>query len=214
MADYTDLPDTAVGIGGIPSGTTVTALRDNPIAIAERAVGAPKVQSDFQFLEQIVITSGDASADFTAFDNTQFKSYKFVFEAVKPTTDGISLLARTSTDAGVSFDSGASDYQYRIFPDNTAGAATTTSGIIICSVTGNAATDYGFHSELHLTGAVGGVYAGLTGRGLTANTVGTLGSQDFVGARDSTTAIDAIRFEPPTGTLLSGVITMYGLRND
>ena len=43
MADYTDLPDTAVGIGGIPSGTTVTALRDNPIAIAEGAVGAPRI---------------------------------------------------------------------------------------------------------------------------------------------------------------------------
>ena len=44
MADYTELPDTAVGIGGIPSGTTVTALRDNPIAIAEGAVGAPSIE--------------------------------------------------------------------------------------------------------------------------------------------------------------------------
>lgn len=43
MADYTDLPDTAVGVGGTPSGTTVTALRDNPIAIAEGAVGAPRI---------------------------------------------------------------------------------------------------------------------------------------------------------------------------
>ena len=43
MADYTELPDTAVGIGGIPSGTTATALRDNPIAIAEGAVGAPRI---------------------------------------------------------------------------------------------------------------------------------------------------------------------------
>ena len=40
MPDYTDLPDTAVGIGGVPSGTTVTALRDNPLAIAEGAAGA------------------------------------------------------------------------------------------------------------------------------------------------------------------------------
>ena len=46
MADYTDLPDTAVGIGGIPSGTTVTALRDNPIAIAEGAVGAPRIVNE------------------------------------------------------------------------------------------------------------------------------------------------------------------------
>jgi hypothetical protein len=43
MADWTNLPNTAVGVGGLPSGTTVTALRDNPVAIAEGAPGAPRV---------------------------------------------------------------------------------------------------------------------------------------------------------------------------
>ena len=43
MADWTNLPNQAVGVGGLPSGTTVTALRDNPIAIAEGAAGAPRV---------------------------------------------------------------------------------------------------------------------------------------------------------------------------
>ena len=46
MADYTDLPNSAVTVGGIPSGTTVTALRDNPIAITEGAAGAPRIQTD------------------------------------------------------------------------------------------------------------------------------------------------------------------------
>ena len=45
MADWTNLPNTAVGVGGLPSGTTVTALRDNPIAIAEGAPGAPRVEA-------------------------------------------------------------------------------------------------------------------------------------------------------------------------
>ena len=43
MADWTTLPNTAVGVGGLPSGTTVTALRDNPVAIAEGAAGAPRL---------------------------------------------------------------------------------------------------------------------------------------------------------------------------
>jgi hypothetical protein len=43
MADWTNLPNTAVGVGGLPSGTTVTALRDNPVAIAEGAAGAPRI---------------------------------------------------------------------------------------------------------------------------------------------------------------------------
>ena len=43
MADWTNLPNQAVGVGGLPSGTTVTALRDNPVAIAEGAAGAPRI---------------------------------------------------------------------------------------------------------------------------------------------------------------------------
>ena len=34
-----------MGVGGLPSGATVTALRDNPIAIAEGTAGAPKIQA-------------------------------------------------------------------------------------------------------------------------------------------------------------------------
>ena len=44
MADWTNLPNQAVGVGGLPSGTTVTALRDNPVAIAEGAAGAPRTR--------------------------------------------------------------------------------------------------------------------------------------------------------------------------
>ena len=46
MADWTPLPNTSVGVGGLPSGTTVTALRDNPVAIAEGASGAPRIQTN------------------------------------------------------------------------------------------------------------------------------------------------------------------------
>jgi hypothetical protein len=45
MADWTTLPNTAVGVGGLPSGATVTALRDNPVAIAEGAAGAPRIEN-------------------------------------------------------------------------------------------------------------------------------------------------------------------------
>jgi hypothetical protein len=43
MTTFTDLSAGAVGVGGIPSGSTVTALRDNPLAIAEGATGAPRI---------------------------------------------------------------------------------------------------------------------------------------------------------------------------
>ena len=43
MTTWTDLSAGAVGVGGIPSGSTVTALRDNPIAIAEGSSGATRI---------------------------------------------------------------------------------------------------------------------------------------------------------------------------
>ena len=46
MADFTVLSNAAVGIGGLPSGATVTALRDNPIAIAEGSPGATPVRGE------------------------------------------------------------------------------------------------------------------------------------------------------------------------
>jgi len=58
MADWTALSNTAVGVGGLPSGATITALRDNPIAIAEGAVGAPRVVDGA--LDTTATAAGDA----------------------------------------------------------------------------------------------------------------------------------------------------------
>ena len=43
MTTYTNITNAAVAVGAIPSSVTVTALRDNPIAIAEAENGAPVV---------------------------------------------------------------------------------------------------------------------------------------------------------------------------
>jgi len=66
MADWTNLPNQAVGVGGLPSGTTVTALRDNPIAIAQGADGAPRLygkaavpRSQQTELEVLSLTASD-----------------------------------------------------------------------------------------------------------------------------------------------------------
>jgi len=43
MTTWTTIPNTAVAAGGRPRGSVITALRDNPVAIAEGASGAPRV---------------------------------------------------------------------------------------------------------------------------------------------------------------------------
>ena len=46
MADWTNLPDTTFEPGAPAKGRDMRFLRDNPIAIAEGAPGAPRIQTD------------------------------------------------------------------------------------------------------------------------------------------------------------------------
>lgn len=41
MASYSTISNAALAVGAIPSSSVVTALRDNPLAIAETSTGAP-----------------------------------------------------------------------------------------------------------------------------------------------------------------------------
>ena len=62
MADWTNLPNQAVGVGGLPSGTTVTALRDNPVAIAEGAAGAPRVaNAALETIQAAILATNNAA---------------------------------------------------------------------------------------------------------------------------------------------------------
>lgn len=58
MTTWTSISNAAVAVGGIPSSSTVTALRDNPSAIAEAASGAPIVVSGWHPIDKVTIGDG------------------------------------------------------------------------------------------------------------------------------------------------------------
>lgn len=58
MTTWTSISNAAVAVGGIPSSTTVTALRDNPEAIAEAANGAPVMVSGWHPHDKVSIGDG------------------------------------------------------------------------------------------------------------------------------------------------------------
>lgn len=127
MADYTDLPDTAVGIGGIPSGTTVTALRDNPIAITEGAVGAPRIVSGA--LDLFAVYAGDVTSGVTA---------TFLSETA---LDGVGILRYDYSLVVTSSASGRSTIQIRMSNNN---GSTWSSWVDISDQIGaNGATESG-----------------------------------------------------------------------
>jgi len=58
MTTWTSISNAAVAVGGIPSSTTVTALRDNPSAIAEASSGAPVMVSGWHPYDKVTIGDG------------------------------------------------------------------------------------------------------------------------------------------------------------
>jgi len=55
---WTTISNAAVAVGAIPSSSTVTALRDNPVAIAETASGAPVVFAGWHPVDKVSVGDG------------------------------------------------------------------------------------------------------------------------------------------------------------
>lgn len=58
MTTFTSISNASVAVGAIPSSTTVTALRDNPLAIAEGSSGAPVMVSGWHPVDKVTIGDG------------------------------------------------------------------------------------------------------------------------------------------------------------
>jgi hypothetical protein len=58
MTTYSAISGASVAVGAIPSSATVTALRDNPIAIAEAASSAPIVAAGWHPTTKVTIGDG------------------------------------------------------------------------------------------------------------------------------------------------------------
>jgi hypothetical protein len=55
---WTSISNAAVAVGAIPSSSTVTALRDNPAAMAETATGAPVVFAGWHPVDKVSVGDG------------------------------------------------------------------------------------------------------------------------------------------------------------
>ena len=58
MTTWTTISNAAVAVGGIPSSSTVTALRDNPSAVAEASTGAPVVFAGWHPYDKVSVGDG------------------------------------------------------------------------------------------------------------------------------------------------------------
>lgn len=104
MTDYTGLPNASVAQGGLAAGTTVTALRDNPIAISEGSAGAPAIKKDALSIDRVfdVIEINNASGvDSNLWDGYGLVQVNLGGYPTSSTTGFLNM--RLSNDGGVTW---------------------------------------------------------------------------------------------------------------
>jgi len=149
--------------------------------------------------------------------DTTFDDYKVVARKLLPATDAVLLHARTSTDAGATFDSGASDYNWST-AEMTNAAETyvhdnADTQIKLCGANGlsNVANEGGANGEITVWSPNDAIYTTLSSRldgikGGAARATIHMAS----GTRQSAANVDAIQFLLSSGDITSGDLILYG----
>lgn len=168
-------------------------------------------------LIQSQTASSSATIDFVLNrqPNSKFAGYLVVLTHVIPATDGVDLYLRTSTDAGATYDAGASDYdwaQWR-WAANAGTAAvgdTADSEITIAEAQGNATQEM-LSGTLFLADPSSANYGTAQWHATYASVSNLLLSVTGSGRRLSAADVDGIRFLYSSGNIASGEFRLYGL---
>lgn len=229
---WQEVPTTAAaaGQGSIPmkGASTWAALaigtaRQVP-AVNTGATALEYVTTGTPVLLATKTASASATLDFTEFANTVYSRYLFVLENVKPATDQVYGQMRFSTNAGVAYDAGASDYEWSVngwsatdgnIQQGNVGATSlglTKVAAVADTSIGNAAAEFGITGEIKLFNAANAsartkIISALTYDNANGNGVSVMGQ----GKRKATQDTDAVRFLFSSGNIASGTIKMYGI---
>ena len=173
-------------------------------------------------LQTNTITSGVASSSFTSGIDSSYRTYMFKFINIHPSNNNVNLLFNMSTDSGSNYNVTKTTTFFRT--THTEDDATTvfsyvpsydlaqgTGGQPIGFDIGNA-DDASCSGELYLFSPSSTTFV----KHFIANTnrmTASNSAETFVGGYGNTTsAVDAVNFSISSGTIDSGVIKMYGLR--
>ncbi len=169
-------------------------------------------KNNFRKIKKVDL-SGDSSIEFTDLLSSVLM-YQLVITDLQFSSDNSKLLLRTSTDNGVSYDAGASDYAFTIRfgvsgsasnGESQSGAATA---IEITQAAGNDTNENGSHL-VEIFDPSNTKYTHVSYRGSQIDTAGDLVRRRGNGVRLDAGAINAIQLLPSAGTLSSGTISLY-----
>lgn len=197
----------------LPKGTAAQVLAMNAGATAPEWASASG-----RTLLASKTAAASSNLSFTEFNNAVYRYYEFVFEAIKPATDAVSLRVRFSTDGGATYDAGGTDYDYAYVGRSAGGTAlagdSAAAGAIELSdaTVGNAGGDQGVSGKITVYHAgTASLRTRIGGQLSFDNTSGHCNLINVEGLRDANQDTDAMRFLFSSGDITSGTIRMYGI---
>lgn len=158
-----------------------------------------------------VNASGASTVDFTGLSST-YAAYEVVMTGVYASTDVQSLLVRTSSNNGVSFDSSTGNYAHNHVLVNDTGTVSGSAGSLGYIDMGFVhSSSYGFYASLKFVNA--GVSRPFGMQWALGSYISQIYHWRGVGFRKSNTAVNAIRlFLSGGGTTITGTFKLYGIR--
>lgn len=160
--------------------------------------------------------SNSATIDFTGLSST-YTSYRVLITNLQPVSDGVDFWIRTSTDNGSNFDAGSSDYQWNMIATSTGGDSHDGStGAAQIEIVGGSDlgsnTNEKCNTDITIFDPSATNYTKCIYVSHFFDTSTTRRTNQGGGYRQSTTAVNAIRFRMSSGNISTGNFVLYGLQ--
>lgn len=195
------------------SNVTVTPGA-NSLTLSSSASGGDFVKISSQS------ASTSASINFTGLSSTYFM-YMITFANLQPDTDATTLLFRTSSNGGSSYDAGASDYAWNIYqidesggesgPVDNADASITIMGEAGSSDEMGTASNEKGSGNIYIFNPSDTKYTFIEWEGTYFNESTDLITVFGGGYRLDTTAVNAVQLLMDSGNIASGDFVLYGV---
>lgn len=162
--------------------------------------------------------SASATLDFTEFNNSLYSRYVFEIENIRPATNATSFRCRFSTNGGVSYDSGATDYIFVNEDVVSVGSAIGASGAgqtymeLVRAAVSNTSGSGGVCVDMHVVNASqSSLRTKVHGTGGYLTNSPAIAAVRFFGQRTTAQTTDAIQFFFSSGNIAGGRIRLFGI---
>ncbi len=210
------------GVGSTPTGVSNTLTEGNGITI-DNGPGTIMISSTATGAWTFIVAvtaSTSASVEFTDL-SPNFCMFMIVLKNIAPDTDEVSLIMRTSSNNGVSYDSGASQYEWGnlvgLFQPQfqLSGEEGDTeihiTGTHLDGLIGNGANQ-NLSGFIYIYDPLSTEFTRLTSTGTLTSGFNDAGiAYSAGGTRLSAALVNAVQFSMSSGNIASGTFALYGL---